>query len=53
MSADNIQRFLDGENRITVWPKKHQGKELVVAYLATKFEFGKTYHERDINEILK
>lgn len=53
MTDSDLNRFLDENNIVTIWPKKQQNKELVVAYLATKFEFDKSYHESEINEILK
>ena len=53
MSAASLYRFLDREDHVMAWPKKHQDKELVITYLATKFEYGKTYHEREVNEVLK
>lgn len=39
--------------QVSAWPKKHADKELVIEYLSTKFECDKSYHEREINEILK
>lgn len=49
----DVQRFLDKENRVVVWPKKHADKELVLAYLCTKFAFGTHYNELEVNDILK
>ncbi len=49
---ERIARFLDND-KVAVWPNKQQDKELVTGYLATKFEYDRFYHERDINEILK
>lgn len=34
------------------WPKRLGDKKLVLSYLASKFEFGYSYHEREINEML-
>ncbi len=48
-----LERFLDAEGRVMQWPAKHEYKQSVIAYLAEKFEPGKTYHEREVNEILK
>jgi hypothetical protein len=53
MSDSSLNRFLNDEEQLMVWPKKQNDKELVTAYLATKFEFNKSYHEREVNEILK
>jgi hypothetical protein len=49
----DLQRFLDDNGLVKQWPKKLTDKKLVLAYLATKFEFGRSYHERDVNEVLK
>ena len=53
MSKPDVKRFLDDEQCVLVWPKKQSDKELVIAFLATKFEFDKSYHEREVNVILK
>lgn len=53
MSDSNLKRFLNEEGRLLVWPKKQDDKELVIGYLATKFEFNRSYHEREVNEVLK
>lgn len=53
MSSEELKRFLNAEGRIVQWPAKHEYKKLVVAYLSEKFEYGKVYHEREVNEILK
>lgn len=49
----DVSRFLNDSGLVTVWPKKHADKQLVCEYLATKFDNGKVYHERDVNVILK
>lgn len=51
--AKTVERFLNDSGKVTVWPKKHSDKELVIAYLAEKFEFNHSYHEKDVNELLK
>jgi hypothetical protein len=53
MSNETADRFLNEAGLVKVWPSKHSRKELIVAYLATKFEFDTVYHEREVNEILK
>ena len=53
MNSSNIKRFLNEEGLLLVWPKKQDDKELVIAYLVTKFEFNRSYHENEINEVLK
>lgn len=49
----DVKRFLDMSGHVIQWPKKQADKLLVLEYLAGKFEFGKSYHEREVNEILK
>ena len=44
---------MNEDGKITVWPKKHADKELVLAYLVTKFDFDVIYNELEINQILK
>lgn len=53
MSDKPVTRFLNDQAQVKQWPKKHNDRRLVLAYLATKFEFGRSYHERVVNEILK
>jgi hypothetical protein len=48
-----IDNFIDVDGRVVVWPKKHANKELVIAYLATKFDTTAVYTERQVNDILK
>ena len=49
----SVNRFLNSDGLVSQWPKKLSDKRLVLEYLATKFEFDHSYHERDVNEILK
>lgn len=49
----NIQRFLNDEGQVFVWPKKHVDKQLVLKYIVEKFETGKPYTENEVNEIIK
>ena len=44
---------MDEVGRLQQWPSKQPDKVLVLAYLATKFNFEATYSETDVNEILK
>ncbi|HEX2945414.1 MAG TPA: DUF2087 domain-containing protein [Clostridia bacterium] len=49
----DISRFLDGNGRIRIWPSKRDMKESVLSYLAEKFEYNKTYTEKEVNNILQ
>jgi len=53
MEADIITRFIDDEGRITVWPSKSRHKEIVISYLAGKFQKGHPYIEKEVNEVIK
>jgi hypothetical protein len=48
-----LGRFLDAEERVTVYPAKWAMKRLVLEYLATRFEAGASYSEREVNEVLR
>jgi hypothetical protein len=51
--SSGIERFIGKDKRVFSWPKKHRDKDLVLAYLITKFDFNTTYNELQVNEILK
>ena len=53
MSEPSVGRFLSDDGKVTAWPSKQTDKELVIEYLATKFDFETPYHEREVNEVLK
>jgi len=48
-----LEVLLDESGRVTRWPKDRMQRLLVLNYLATKFDPAKTYHELEINELLK
>lgn len=50
-TAPDIKKFMDGD-KVKVWPAKKQAKLLVLEYLASKFEEGKKYTEKEVNEII-
>lgn len=47
-----LENFLDGENRLVVFPAKRKMKLQALFYLASKFEKGKIYTEKEVNELL-
>ena len=51
--SSSIERFIDQNKKVISWPKKHADKDLVLAYLITKFSSAVTYNELEVNEILK
>lgn len=48
-----IKSFLDAEGRLKSYPAKRRVKMLSLLYLASKFESGRTYSEKEVNELLK
>ena len=48
----DIKNFLDESGRLKVFPAKRGKKLLALAYLAEKFEPGRTYTEREVNDLL-
>ena len=47
-----LKRFLDAQGRITLWPSKRRDQLLVLDYLASQFEPGRFYTEREVNTTL-
>jgi hypothetical protein len=50
-----LKPYLDDEGRLTTWPSARNRKAvqtLVLRYLAEKFEFGRDYSEREVNDLL-
>lgn len=47
-----LRNFLDGQGRLTAFPAKRKMKIYALFYLAGKFEAGRDYTERQINEVL-
>ena len=50
--AQGIERFLDAEGRVKLWPSKQAPREEIFAYLAEKFEIDRDYTEHEVNAIL-
>lgn len=48
----NIERFLDDKSRIKIWPAKKDKKLEVLSYLSAKFESGRFYTEKEVNQII-
>lgn len=47
-----LRNFLDGSGRLTAFPAKRKMKIYCLFYLAEKFEAGREYTERQINDVL-
>lgn len=54
MSDEILARYLDGEGRVTRWPgRKHAAAQIaILEYLASRFEAGVVYTEKEVNAIL-
>ena len=50
---DSLNKFLDTNGLIKIWPKKQKDKELILAFLASKFKYNHSYHEIEMNDVLK
>lgn len=51
----DIQAYMDDQGRLTSWPSARRGKglqEMALEYLAAKFEIGRRYTEREVNDLL-
>ena len=47
-----LRPFVDSEGRLIQWPARQKIQRQAIDYLATRFEEGREYHERDVNELL-
>lgn len=50
--SQGIERFLDEEGKVKLWPSKQTPREDIFCYLAQKFEPGRNYTEHEVNGIL-
>lgn len=48
-----LRPFLDDDGRLRQWPTKMKKQLAAYAWLATFFEFGREYSEKEVNEILR
>jgi hypothetical protein len=51
--SDEMMRFLDTEGRVRVWPARREMKRRILEYLATKFQAGQMYSEKEVNDVLR
>ena len=47
-----LRNFLNADGKLTAFPAKRKMKVYALFYLAEKFESGREYSEREINDIL-
>jgi hypothetical protein len=48
-----LRSFLNANGQLTQYPSKRRPKILSLFYLASKFEAGRQYTEKEVNEVLK
>lgn len=51
--AEGVARYLDAAGRVVMYPSKWKAKQLVLAYLSSKFEVDREYTEREVNQLLQ
>jgi hypothetical protein len=48
-----IKRYLDMQRRVVSWPlKKKENRDIILGYLASLFEVGRSYTEKEVNKLL-
>ena len=61
MSHDPVQRpqlprdlrpFIDETGRLGQWPARQKVQRMAVAWIARRFEAGREYREREVNELI-
>ncbi len=50
--SDPMKNFLNTENQLVSMPAKRKVRLQALVYLAEKFEPGRTYTEREVNDVL-
>ena len=46
-------KFINEIEGIIYWPKKRSDKQIVIEWLSSKFQFGKKYFEKEVNNIIE
>lgn len=47
-----LRPFMDERGRLRQWPAKTKVQRMAAVYLASRFESGREYSEREVNELL-
>jgi hypothetical protein len=53
MPTPELDRYLDRTGRLRVYPTKAARKQIVLAFLASKFESRREYREAEVNALLR
>jgi len=48
-----LRPFVDDDGRIIQWPVRQKVQRMAVTYLAKRFEPGREYSEREVNDLLR
>jgi hypothetical protein len=48
-----LKNHMDSTGRLSEWPSKRSLQAVVLTYLAGKFEAGRLYTEREVNDLLR
>jgi DNA-binding transcriptional ArsR family regulator len=49
----DLKRFMDAQGLLNMYPTRRRDQLAVLAFLIEKFELGRDYSEREVNEVLK
>jgi hypothetical protein len=53
VTQPEIERYLDMRGRVNSWPLgKQESRDIILGYLASAFEEGRSYTEKEVNELL-
>lgn len=47
-----LRPFVDDDGRLLQWPAKQKVQRMAAAYLATRYQAGREYSEREVNKTL-
>jgi hypothetical protein len=49
---NELKNFLDSDGKLIIYPAKQKHKIISLFYLASKFEKGKIYSEKEVNQLI-
>jgi len=50
--VQELKDYLDGNNRLRVWPCRRKYRDLALEYLASEFDTGKNYSLQEVNRVI-
>lgn len=51
--TEKLKRYYDSEDRLTQYPSKRPMRIIALSKIAAKFETGRKYTEKEVNEIIR